>query len=205
MKNINYSIKKQFKISDEGICLLPMLLRALCRLTKKQLLLLEEIYSNYSSSTEGEIITQSHRTVNAKRIPTSFSYEGGITLDTETLHYSSPSEKFATTWKNILFHTISIRIIIGLHKSNMEPSEWREIIHQNTYQKFHRKHRRRLPLSFRDGIHNTKTRLPTHSTKTLQSKPASIGGEHITQPEQSKGNRMNLIIMTAAQIVHFSH
>lgn len=53
MKNINYSIKKQFKISDEGICLLPMLLRALCRLTKKQLLLLEEIYSNYSSSTEG--------------------------------------------------------------------------------------------------------------------------------------------------------
>ncbi len=40
MKNINYSIKKQFKISDEGICLLPMLLRALCRLTKKQLLLL---------------------------------------------------------------------------------------------------------------------------------------------------------------------
>ena len=133
MKNINYSIKKQFKISDEGICLLPMLLRALCRLTKKQLLLLEEIYSNYSSSTEGEIITQSHRTVNAKRIPTSFSYEGGITLDTETLHYSSPSEKFATTWKNILFHTISIRIIIGLHKSNMEPSEWREIIHQNTY------------------------------------------------------------------------
>ena len=173
MKNINYSIKKQFKISDEGICLLPMLLRALCRLTKKQLLLLEEIYSNYSSSTEGEIITQSHRTVNAKRIPTSFSYEGGITLDTETLHYSSPSEKFATTWKNILFHTISIRIIIGLHKSNMEPSEWREIIHQNTYQKFHRKHRRRLPLSFRDGIHNTKTRLPTHSTKTLQSKPAS--------------------------------
>ena len=42
MKNINYSIKKQFKISDEGICLLPMLLRALCRLTKKQLLLLEE-------------------------------------------------------------------------------------------------------------------------------------------------------------------
>lgn len=36
MKNINYSIKKQFKISDEGICLLPMLLRALCRLTKKQ-------------------------------------------------------------------------------------------------------------------------------------------------------------------------
>ena len=167
MKNINYSIKKQFKISDEGICLLPMLLRALCRLTKKQLLLLEEIYSNYSSSTEGEIITQSHRTVNAKRIPTSFSYEGGITLDTETLHYSSPSEKFATTWKNILFHTISIRIIIGLHKSNMEPSEWREIIHQNTYQKFHRKHRR---------LHNTKTRLPTHSTKTLQSKPASIGG-----------------------------
>lgn len=87
MKNINYSIKKQFKISDEGICLLPMLLRALCRLTKKQLLLLEEIYSNYSSSTEGEIITQSHRTVNAKKIPTSFSYEGGITLDTETLHY----------------------------------------------------------------------------------------------------------------------
>lgn len=86
MKNINYSIKKQFKISDEGICLLPMLLRALCRLTKKQLLLLEEIYSNYSSSTEGEIITQSHRTVNAKRIPTSFSYEGGITLDTE--HYT---------------------------------------------------------------------------------------------------------------------
>lgn len=150
MRNINYSIKKQFKISDEGICLLPMLLRALCRLTKKQLLLLEEIYSNYSSSTEGEIITQSHRTVNAKRIPTSFSYEGGITLDTETLHYSSPSEKFATTWKNILFHTISIRIIIGLHKSNMEPSEWREIIHQNTYQKFHRKHRRRLPLSFRE-------------------------------------------------------
>lgn len=66
MKNINYSIKKQFKISDEGICLLPMLLRALCRLTKKQLLLLEEIYSNYPSSTEGEIITQSHRTVNAK-------------------------------------------------------------------------------------------------------------------------------------------
>jgi len=180
MKNINYSIKKQFKISDEGICLLPMLLRALCRLTKKQLLLLEEIYSNYSSSTEGEIITQSHRTVNAKRIPTSFSYEGGITLDTETLHYSSPSEKFATTWKNILFHTISIRIIIGLHKSNMEPSEWREIIHQNTYQKFHRKHRRRLPLSFRDGIHNTKTRLPTHSTKTLQSKPASIGGNNPT-------------------------
>ena len=170
MKNINYSIKKQFKISDEGICLLPMLLRALCRLTKKQLLLLEEIYSNYSSSTEGEIITQSHRTVNAKRIPTSFSYEGGITLDTETLHYSSPSEKFATT--------------IGLHKSNMEPSEWREIIHQNTYQKFHRKHRRRLPLSFRDGIHNTKTRLPTHSTKTLQSKPASIGGN--TLPNLNK-------------------
>lgn len=72
MKNINYSIKKQFKISDEGICLLPMLLRALCRLTKKQLLLLEEIYSNYSSSTEGEIITQSHRTVNAKKIPDFF-------------------------------------------------------------------------------------------------------------------------------------
>lgn len=184
MKNINYSIKKQFKISDEGICLLPMLLRALCRLTKKQLLLLEEIYSNYSSSTEGEIITQSHRTVNAKKIPTSFSYEGGITLDTETLHYSSPSEKFATTWKNILFHTISIRIIIGLHKSNMEPSEWRESIHQNTYQKFHRKHRRRLPLSFRDGIHNTKTRLPTHSTKTPQSKPASIGGN--TLPNLNK-------------------
>lgn len=72
MKNINYSIKKQFKISDEGICLLPILLRTLYRLTKKQLLLLEEIYSNYSSSTEGAIITQSHQTVNAKKIPTSF-------------------------------------------------------------------------------------------------------------------------------------
>ncbi len=178
MKNINYSIKKQFKISDKGICLLPMLLRALCRLTKKQLLLLEEIYSNYPSSTEGEIITQSHRTVNAKRIPTSFSYEGGITLDTETLHYSSPSEKFATTWKNILFHTISIRIIIGLHKSNMEPSEWRK--------SFTRTHIRNFTANIEDdchyhsvnGIHNTKTRFPTHSTKTLQSKPASIGGTH---------------------------
>lgn len=184
MKNINYSIKKQFKISDEGICLLPMLLRALCRLTKKQLLLLEEIYSNYSSSTEGEIITQSHRTVNAKRIPTSFSYEGGITLDTETLHYSSPSEKFATTWKNILFHTISIRIIIGLHKViwNRPSGE----------KSFTRTHIRNFTANIEDdchyhsvnGIHNTKTRLPTHSTKTLQSKPASIGGN--TLPNLNK-------------------
>ncbi|MBW9279802.1 hypothetical protein [Bacteroides fragilis] len=159
MKNINYSIKKQFKISDEGICLLPILLRTLYRLTKKQLLLLEEIYSNYSSSTEGAIITQSHQTVNAKRIPTSFSYEGDITLNTEKLHYSSPSEKLATTWKNILFHTISIRIIIGFHKSNMEPSEWRGIIHQNIYQKFHRRHKRRLPLSFRERYTQYKNKV----------------------------------------------
>lgn len=57
MKNINYSIKKQFKISDEGICLLPMLLRALCRLTKKQLLLLEEIHrrgNHHTISPDGE-------------------------------------------------------------------------------------------------------------------------------------------------------
>ena len=183
MKNINYSIKKQFKISDEGICLLPMLLERSVGLLKTAVTTGRNLFQ-LPLVTEGEIITQSHRTVNAKRIPTSFSYEGGITLDTETLHYSSPSEKFATTWKNILFHTISIRIIIGLHKSNMEPSEWREIIHQNTYQKFHRKHRRRLHYHSVNGIHNTKTRFPTHSTKTLQSKPASIGGN--TLPNLNK-------------------
>ena len=64
MKNINYSIKKQFKISDEGVCLLPMLLRALCRLTKKtavttgrnlfQLLLVHRRGNHHTISPDGE-------------------------------------------------------------------------------------------------------------------------------------------------------
>lgn len=149
MKNINYSIKSNLKYrTKESVCCPCSLERSVGLLKTAvttgrnlfQLLLVHRRGNHHTISPDGE----------CKKIPTSFSYEGGITLDTETLHYSSPSEKFATTWKNILFHTISIRIIIGLHKSNMEPSEWREIIHQNTYQKFHRKHRRRLPLSFRE-------------------------------------------------------
>ena len=178
MKNINYSIKSNLKYrTKESVCCPCSLERSVGLL--KQLLLLEEIYSNYSSSTEGEIITQSHRTVNAKRIPTSFFRMKEASHSTRK-HYTIAAQvrSLQQLGKIYYFHTISIRIIIGLHKSNMEPSEWREIIHQNTYQKFHRKHRRRLPLSFRERYTQYKTRFPTHSTKTLQSKPASIGGTH---------------------------